>query len=235
MSDEMVLAIDTSTRYGGTGLWRDGNLVASFSWRSAHNHTAELMPALDRVLGLAGVKIGELSAIGVALGPGGFSALRVGISVAKGLALGTGVPLLGVGTLEIEAYPYAATGLVLCSVLEAGREDVATALFQMSGSSWLKLRDEDISTLERLVEDVPEGAFICGEGAIARYKFLKEQLGSRMLINELHSPATRLEALATLATERFNRGDVDDAATLQPRYLRRPSIGPSKVHHPVKR
>ena len=57
----------------------------------------------------------------MALGPGGFSALRVGISVAKGLALPLDIPLVGVGTLEMEAYPYAGAGIPVCPLLEAGR------------------------------------------------------------------------------------------------------------------
>ena len=234
MTTGIMLAIDTSTRYGGTGLWRDGYLATSFSWRSTHNHTAELMPAIDRVLGLNDVKIGELSAIAIALGPGGFSALRVGISVAKGLSLGTGVPLICVSTLEIEAYPYAATGLVLCPLLEAGRGYVASALFQMSDSSWLKLREEAITTVQEFMEAAPKGALICGEGALAQSEMLKEGLESKARVIEFHSPAARLGALAKLAALRVGTGEVDNPATLQPLYLRRPSIGQAKVYRPVK-
>ena len=70
-----------------------------------------------QILGRTEASPADLEAIAVALGPGGFSALRVGLSCAKGLAMPTDTPLIGVGTLEMEAYPYASTGLPICAVL----------------------------------------------------------------------------------------------------------------------
>ena len=86
-------------------LWDDGRPVYSLTWRSAYNHTSLLMPAVRQSLQQLGISARELEAVAVALGPGGFSALRVGISAAKGLALPWDTPLVGVGTLETEAYP----------------------------------------------------------------------------------------------------------------------------------
>ena len=209
-------------------------MAAAYNWRSAHNHTAELMPAVEQVLLSAGIRTEELSVIAVALGPGGFSALRVGISVAKGLALASTATLIGVGTLETEAYPYADTDLVISPLLEAGREQIAVALFQSMDGTWQKIKDEHTCTLEELVKTVPEGALICGEGAVAHLPFLKERLGSRAKVVELHSPGARLEALAALAAVRASKGEGGDPATLQPLYLRRPSIGAPKVLRRVK-
>ena len=86
----MLLAIDTSTAYAGVLLWDDGRPVYSLTWRSAYNHTSLLMPAVRHSLQQLGISARELEAVAVALGPGGFSALRVGISAAKGLALPLG-------------------------------------------------------------------------------------------------------------------------------------------------
>ena len=129
----MLLAIDTSTRYAGVALSEDGRVVSSRSWWSAVNHTAELMPAVSQLLGAAGVAVNDLEGIAVALGPGGFSALRVGMSVAKGLALASGKPLVGIGTLDAEAQPYWQTGLPVCALLDAGRSEVSSAHFGTDG------------------------------------------------------------------------------------------------------
>ena len=126
----MLLAIDTSTAYAGVLLWDDGRPVYSLTWRSAYNHTSLLMPAVRQSLQQLGISARELEAVAVALGPGGFSALRVGISAAKGLALPWGTPLVGVGTLEAEAYPYAETGSPVCPLLNIGRRDMAWACYQ---------------------------------------------------------------------------------------------------------
>ena len=86
----MLLAIDTSTRHAGVALAQDGQVISSRSWCSLANHTAELMPAVAEILDGQRLAAGDLTGIAVALGPGGFSALRVGISAAKGLALAFG-------------------------------------------------------------------------------------------------------------------------------------------------
>ena len=234
MNAKTVLAIDTSTRYGGVGLWREGRMAAAYNWWSAHNHTAELMPAVEHVLSRAGIRTEELSVIAVALGPGGFSALRVGISVAKGLVMGGEAALIGVSTLETEAYPYADTDLVVSPLLEAGRGEVATALFRRMDGTWQKIEDEHTCTLEEMVETVPEGTLICGEGAVVHLSFLQERLESRAKVVEFHSLGARLEALAALAAVRVGEGDENNPDTLQPLYLRRPSVGAPKVHRKVK-
>ena len=224
----MILAIDTSTRKAGVALWKDGSVVSALCWQSRHNHTAELMPAIQQVLSRAGVATNQLDCTGVALGPGGFSALRVGISAAKGLAMPLNIPLVGVGTLELEAYPYSDTGLPIRPLLDMGRSEVATSLFQNSQDSWIKLEEERICTPEELAASVSHQTLFCGEGVPARSAQLRQELGALGLIMSSHTQASRLWALASLTAERHKAGEVDSPAALQPFYLRSPSIGPPK-------
>ena len=118
----MLLALDTSTRYASVALSGEDGVVASRTWRSKINHTAELIPAVANMMQSRGIAPAELDGVAVALGPGGFSALRVGISAAKGLVLVANKPLLGVGTLDLEAFQYLKSGIPVCALLEAGRE-----------------------------------------------------------------------------------------------------------------
>jgi tRNA threonylcarbamoyladenosine biosynthesis protein TsaB len=226
---DMLLAIDTSTRYGGVALWDGDRAVSTITWRSTQNHTAELMPTIEYLLGRANASPRELEGIAVALGPGGFSALRVGISVAKGLALPLDIPLVGVGTLEMEAYPYADAGLPVCPILEAGRSEVAAALFQQDAGGWHKLREERIRQPEELVHEVPESVVLCGEGVARHYDYLRDNLGPKAIIVSFHTPASRLEALGILAGQRLKAGETDSLAAIQPIYIRRPSIGAPKA------
>ena len=230
----MLLAIDTSTRYAGVGLWRGDRLISSLSWYSQRNHTEELMPAIGHVLGQAGAGPDSLGGIAVALGPGGFSALRVGISVAQGLALPLSLPVVGVGTLEMEAYTYAGTGLPICPLLEAGRGEVAAALFQRSRGHWRKLEEERICTPEELPRYVSRRTLFCGEGVSMRGEFLRDTFGRKGVILDSYTPASRLWALGALARKRLKEGDTDSLSTLQPLYLRSPSIGLPKTHQKVR-
>ena len=125
----MELCIDTSTRYASVAVSMDGAIAAQLSWRSARNHSVELVEALRLVMERSRVAMDDLDAVFVARGPGGFSALRVGISFAKSLAMATGAPLVGVGTLDAEALPYLESGRPVCAAIEAGRRALYVGLY----------------------------------------------------------------------------------------------------------
>ena len=220
----MILVIDTSTRNAGAALAQEGRVVSARAWRSAVNHTSELMPAVSYILDGAGLKVHDLEGIVVALGPGGFSALRVGMSVAKGLAIATGKPLSGIGTLDAEAQPYLQSGLPVCALLDAGRSEVSSGLFGVDGQ---RLRGDLICPPEELTAELTGPLLICGEGAPPHAETLRQRLASDAVLAG-HSPASRLWALAELGQQKLDSGEADDVATLQPYYLRMPTIGGPK-------
>lgn len=226
----MLLTIDTSTRNAGVALAREGQVTSSRSWRSTVNHTAELMPAVAHLLEAATLSVNDLEGIAVALGPGGFSALRVGMSVAKGLALASGKPLVGISTLDAEAQPYWQSGLQVCSMLDAGRSEVSAALFGAGGE---RLREDRICPPEEVLSETDLPRIFCGEGVTAHTELIGNQLGDRAIIVG-HSPASRLWALSRLGQQRLDSKDTDDVTTLQPYYLRMPTIGGPKRRDRVR-
>ena len=244
----MLLAIDTSTRYAGVALADSGRVLSCRSWYSAVNHTSELMPAVAQTLEGAGLTVSDLDGIAVALGPGGFSALRVGMSVAKGLALASGKALVGVGTLDLEAYPYLDSGLPVCALLDAGRGEVASAYFQIgpgtgpgtgpgletetetetdTNAKGQRVREDLICDPEGLLSGIDERTLFCGEGVHPHAGLIRERLGRRGVVVG-HSPVSRLGSLVELGRQRLESGESDDVASLQPYYLRMPSIGGPK-------
>jgi len=102
----MELSIDTSTRYASVAISREGETIAELTWRSERNHSVELVPAIREVIARVGIETRDLNAIFIAKGPGGFSALRVGMSTAKAMAVSLEIPLVAVGTLDVEVAPY---------------------------------------------------------------------------------------------------------------------------------
>ena len=226
----MLLAIDTSTRYAGVALSEKGQVFSSCSWRSSVNHTAELMPAVSQLMKAGGLSVNDLDGIVVALGPGGFSALRVGMSVAKGLCLASGKPLVGIGTLDAEAHSYLQSGFPVCALLDAGRNELSSAYFGPNGRN---LREDLICPPSELLQDISQTTIFCGEGVVAHAGMIKETLGTLAIIPG-HSPATRLWALAELGQQRLTAGEGDELAGLQPYYLRMPTIGGPKRRDRVK-
>ncbi len=236
----VYLFIDTSTRSGAVGLWRDGSMAGARYWHSPHNHTAELMPAVDETMSKAGATPGDLDGVGVTLGPGGFSALRAGLGVAKGLALALNIPVAGVSTLEAAAYPHQGEGAPLCSIVEAGRTLVAWAVFDTSpdlskgvapGGGWRRTHEDQVSSIGEAIAACGTDTVFVGEGAVAYVAMIKAAQSTAQIVDG--GPEGRLNGLALLAGMRLEAGDVDPAASLQPRYARPPEIGKPKLPRAV--
>ena len=134
----MELTIDTSTEFAGVGLSHDGLVEAEFIWHAGQNHTVELIPAVSCLLGKVNKAVTDISAVFVASGPGSFNGLRVGVSTAKGLAFALGIPVFGIGTLEIAAYAFAFSGLTICPIQNAGRGEIAAALYRRTNTGTSK-------------------------------------------------------------------------------------------------
>ncbi len=221
----MLLAIDTSTRYAAVALADDQRVVDVQAWYSTVNHTSELMPAVADLMSRRGIAPSGLDGIAIALGPGGFSALRVGMSAAKGLAMAAKLPVVGVATLDLEAFPYAGSGLNVCPMLDAGRGEVATAYLGPDGA---RQREDLICSPDEALDLVSEATLFCGEGVGPYSSLVRERLGPLAVVVTWPGPAARVGALVEMARRQFENGEQDDLATLQPYYLRMPSIGAPK-------
>lgn len=208
----MELCIDTSTRYASVGVSEEGRILAELAWRSERNHSVELAPALQRVMEHAGVGMDDVTTVFAAVGPGGFSALRVGLSVAKSLAMARDVPLVGVNTLDIEAVPYRGLECPLAAVIGAGRSKVYVGTYDRTLSP-----DGDYRVVQRemLEGALREGTIVCGEEAGA----VRDLVESRASVIETPPPTRTASALAKLAYERLRAGRADDPDLLQPVYM----------------
>jgi tRNA threonylcarbamoyladenosine biosynthesis protein TsaB len=222
------LAIDTSTETAGIALSHRGGVVAEITWRAGQNHTAELAPAIIGLMRQAGAGFPDIAGLAVAMGPGSFSGLRVGMSMAKGLAFALNVPLVGISTLEVEACPYAVTGLPVCPILSAGRGEIAAALFQLKRGKWCRLLEEHITTIDELLPKIKGRTIFCGRVPEEAARRLKDTLGGRARVVSGGAALRRAGYLAQLGWARLERGDSDPLPTLQPLYLRKPSITVSR-------
>ncbi|MFH1003763.1 MAG: tRNA (adenosine(37)-N6)-threonylcarbamoyltransferase complex dimerization subunit type 1 TsaB [Chloroflexota bacterium] len=220
----MYLAIDTSTEIASIALAREGEVLAELTWRSGQNHSVELLPNLEHLLAQAGLTIEAALGIIVARGPGSFNGLRVGISTAKGLAFSRGIPIVGLSTLEVAAYPHALTGRPVRPIFNAGRGEIATATYQQQGDRWQTLEPEHLTVIDRLCAEIATPTVFCGEPGPAIIDELNQRLGGRAVIPPPAARLRRAAFLAELGYRRLQTGPPDDPTTLQPLYLRRPSI-----------
>ena len=225
----MQLSIDTSTDTAGLAITENSQILAELTWNCGKNHSVQLLPNLNYLLKQNSLSLASAECIIVARGPGSYNGLRVGISTARGLAYSLGVPIVGISTLEVEAWQQAGTRLPVRPVLNAGREEVATTLYRMTDDGWTQLEDEHLSTIDDLCSAIQVKTVFCGEYVYKIAKELKAKLGDKA---DLISPVASLRRpgfLAELGLKRIESKDYDDIATLQPHYFRGPSITKPKV------
>ncbi len=220
----MQLAIDTSTDMASLALVQDSEVLAELTWHCGQNHTTQLLPHLAHLLNQTKLNLQSTSCIIVARGPGSFNGLRVGISTAKGLAFSLGIPIVGISTLEVEAYQHAETGLPICPIFNAGRGEIATAIYQTKHNEWRQLATEHITTVEALCSQITKKTIFCGEFIPFIAAQLRKQLKQKAVIPSPVTGLRRAGFLAELGLKRLKAGDYDNPATLQPLYLRRPAI-----------
>ena len=214
----MLLALDTSTQWMGIALYDGISVLYEQVWITQKRHTVELAPAIRDSLSASGIKMEQLTALGVALGPGSFTSLRIGLVFVKGLALANHLPVIGIPTLDILAYSQPIKEIPLLCILHAGRGKLASREYQAQEGLWVGQGEIRVSTAKELESSIAVPTLICGEMDEEERKILARKWKRVTLA----SPANCLRRpgfLAELAWQRWKSGSVDDAITLSPIYL----------------
>ena len=158
----MILAIDTSTARLGIAVFNGTEVLAENCWTSPNRHTVSLAPAVDEMLTNLEIEKKKLKAIAVALGPGSFTSLRVGLSFAKGISLGLGIPVIGVPTLDITANQQPLAEMPLCAFLQAGRGKLAASFYEVKRSRWTGDGNIEVYTAETLSDTITVPTILTG-------------------------------------------------------------------------
>src|SRR5579859_7348701 len=140
----MLLAIDTATRCLSLALYDGLQVCAEMTWTTANQHTVELISAIREVLRRANVAVNDLTMLAVSQGPGSFNGLRIGFSVAKGLALARQIPLIAIPTLDIVATTQPAFKGNLVAIAQAGRGRVVACTYRWRKPIWVSMDDTRI-------------------------------------------------------------------------------------------
>ena len=220
----MLLAVDTSTTQLGLALYDGAQVIAEYAWRSGQRHTVELAPATAELLSRCNLKMSDVNVLAVALGPGSFTSLRVGLAFVKGLALARNIPVIGIPTLDILAYAQPLSTNPLAVAIQAGRGRYALGLYKRSSpvdkaseNRWRAQGQARVATLEELMAEAQSPLEMCGEftDEIRLRLMSNENLHLASPVNSIRRPAM----LAQLAWARWQNNDVDEAASLAPIYL----------------
>ncbi|HHW09488.1 MAG TPA: tRNA (adenosine(37)-N6)-threonylcarbamoyltransferase complex dimerization subunit type 1 TsaB [Firmicutes bacterium] len=234
-----LLALDTSTSTGGAALWENGHIQDEILLEVAATHSERLLPAVASLMSAAGWEGSSLAAIAVAVGPGSFTGLRIGVTTAKALAYGWSLPLIGVSTLEAMAWQIAGRSGIVAPIINARRERVYAAAYDVSACpaalpktllAPINQRADrffqsliDLALASRQSDGAPAGQpiIIIGEDI----SLFKEQIDKVLRERWQPLPAPlhvlRPGSVASLGAKRFAQGEQHDLFSLTPHYVRK--------------
>jgi tRNA threonylcarbamoyladenosine biosynthesis protein TsaB len=218
----MLIAIDTATDHASLAIHDGLRVRAEHTWETRRRHTVELLPRLVEALHRLEIQVEHLSGVAVALGPGSFTGLRVGLSIAKGMALARGLPLAGIPTLDVLAAAQGRDRRPLCAILQAGRGRICAATYRWRRGEWRVRIAPRLTTWSALAEETASPTLFCGEIDPSGARTLAT-LGEMALQLPAAACLRRAGFLAEVAWQRINRGEIDDPATLAPLYLKQPT------------
>ncbi len=222
----VTLCIDTATEVGTVAIARNGDVAAAVTWRSSTRHGENLFGRIDAVLNKARVSRSEITLVGVDIGPGRFTSLRVGLGTAKGLAFGLGLPILGFSSLRVLARSPTADGEVArVALMNAYRGDLFAAAYVIEGDIDQELVPPTFGPPEEVLLRIRDAIgkrpiVLCGEGVKAQAAAVESILGARadgwQSAVEVPSPSAIVREIEHIMRSR----GPDDLASLEPRYLR---------------
>jgi tRNA threonylcarbamoyladenosine biosynthesis protein TsaB len=220
-----LLAVETSTLMGAAALLEDDTVVAECRLNIAVTHSERLLAAVDHLLEAARWQLADVEGLAVAIGPGSFTGLRIGVSTMKSLAYATGTPLCGVPTLDALAWSLPFAAYPVCPMLDAKKGEVYAALYRTREGRVERLWDYRALAPEALAEELGREdlgpVVFLGDGVAPAAPVLSRALGAAA---RFAPPAHRLPSAATVAElgrGALLRGEAADPATLVPLYLRR--------------
>ncbi|HTY55809.1 MAG TPA: tRNA (adenosine(37)-N6)-threonylcarbamoyltransferase complex dimerization subunit type 1 TsaB [Candidatus Binataceae bacterium] len=220
-----VLGLETGSPIASVGLVAGGRLLGHIS-RAVESHGKKLPALVDELLESAALRLEQLTAVAVGIGPGSFTGLRIGLAYAKGLAWSGGLPILGINSLDAMAlgasrHPIARPDAVICPILDARKGEVYAALYRATATAVEKISDDMIVDPGHLTARIGGEAIFVGEGVSVHGARLTDAMGKRasILDNDEHSDSRGM-MVAALGVARIASGDVDSVLSLQPSYVR---------------
>ncbi len=215
-----ILAIDTATQVAGVALLSENKLISESIINHQLNHSKKLMNTLDQMLENVELKYNDLDYLSVAIGPGSFTGLRIGLATTKAIAQVTNLPIIPVSTLESLAYNISYSSGIVCPLLDARRNQVYSALFQTNNSGKVKRLTQDsalnLEDLKEILNSYNQPIFFLGDGS---EKFMKDFITSenRLLVE----PYLRLCQPSSVGVCALNHLDqATDFIKVEPSYLR---------------
>ncbi|MEW6214900.1 MAG: tRNA (adenosine(37)-N6)-threonylcarbamoyltransferase complex dimerization subunit type 1 TsaB [Nitrospirota bacterium] len=244
-----ILAIETSTMLGGVAIIDDlSGLIAEVRLNVKSTHSERLMIEVDHILKQAGLRVSDVDVFAVAIGPGSFTGLRIGLSTAKGFSYATGKPIVSVPTLEALAWNFPYCRYPVCTMLDARKKEVYSALFKWDNKCFIRLIDEVSIKVDGLLEKINENnpplppftkggqggdyskgevglsdkrVVFTGDGALLYRDKIIEVMGENAIFASPEKMVPSPANVAYLGIKKAMKGEFSEPVSLIPFYIRK--------------
>jgi len=187
-----VLAIDTSNYVLGVALANDSQMIGEFTTNLKKNHSVRAMPAIEHLMKECDVKPEQLTKVVVAKGPGSYTGVRIGVTIAKTIAWARNIPLVGVSSLEVLAANGQYFNGYICPVFDARRGQVYTGLYQYEQELKEIISDQNILLSDWLsqIKEMNKPVLFLGNDVSLHREAIQQILGELAVIGDisLHNP-----------------------------------------------
>ncbi len=219
----LILGIESAGSQIGCAIGGHEGVLASAHTGKGRQHAESLAPQIDFVRQQAGIEFSELGVVAVDIGPGLYTGLRVGISSATTIAHALGIPMIGISSLDLLAFPARWTSRLIVTALDARRGELFTALFRKVPGGIQRIRDPQVNTPQELLAElmtIEEPALLVGDGALRYQEIFSSIRRVEMAEQGLANPSAR--SLVQLAHAQALREEFVPSWDIKPIYLRQP-------------
>lgn len=217
-----IIGLDTTSQSGSVSLINENKVLGECLFNVGPRHSENIVSSLEWLLETLNMSKKEIHAVAVSVGPGSFTSVRVGVTIAKSLAYSLKARIVGVSSLEVLAMNIARTDFNICPLLDAKREEVYSAVYKYNENKLMSVREEKVEPISSLLGDIDGPVIFLGDGA-EKYKDELLKINNCLIASEsfgiLHS-----SNCALLGSAKIISGEADDAIELVPNYLRKTDV-----------
>ncbi len=217
-----ILAIESSAVTASVAIVDDGVLTAEYTVNYKKTHSQTLLPMIDQICKMTDTAASDFDLIGVSVGPGSFTGLRIGVATAKGIALATGVPVSPVPTLEAMAYNYAGTDVYVCTVMDARRDNVYGAVYHFEKNGHVCDIEKglyDSRHMASLLNELGKDVVMIGDGIPVMERVISD-ITCGVTFAAPNMNTQRAASVAVLALKMYNEGRSVSGSEVVPDYIR---------------
>lgn len=219
----LILGIESATEQVGCAIGGHEGVLAAVEVTRGRRHAETLAPAIEFCCQRAGIALSEISVVAVDIGPGLFTGMRVGLATGKALAHALRVPMIGIASLDLLAFPLRHANRVIATVIDARRGELFYAFYRQVPGGVQRLSLPVVGSPDDIVADIyacGDDVLCVGDGALRYRDALKEVRGIEFADTWLAYPSAR--PLVQLAHARALREEWVNPWDLEPLYLRKP-------------